>query len=318
MYKIWSERAFPTQYEPLLKDIAVIAGSASDTPETPFAALPGAHAIIASAKLHYDGVLMDQSPSLLVISRTGIGVDKVTPDAPTISTAEMAISLLLAVTRDIMRVNRDLKKGTRTDFFNTYRGLEVYGLNLGLIGCGRIGSRVAKMALGMDMNVTAFDPFLPEDRAVELGIELAPTLEELLGSADIVSLHLPATTETHHFMNSERLAQMKAGSILINTSRGSLVDETALLEMLDGGHLWGAGLDVLQEEPPNPDHPLLNHESVIVTPHIASATGACKDRLWQMAITQALQVLRGEQPPNIVNKEVWSNRRSLTQVTDQE
>ena len=123
--------------------------------------------------------------------------------------------------------------------------------------------------------------------------------------ADIISLHVPLTPETQGMMSVERLAQMKPGAILINAARGGLVDEVALIEALERGHLQGAGLDVFASEPPSPDNPLLNRDDVIVTPHIAAATGAGKDRLWQTAIRQALQILQGERPAHLVNPEVW-------------
>jgi D-3-phosphoglycerate dehydrogenase len=127
----------------------------------------------------------------------------------------------------------------------------------------------------------------------------------VLQSADIISLHAPLTDETRHLINAERLAQMKPGAYLINTARGGLVDERALIEALESGHLHGAGLDVFEHEPPNPSSPLLHRDDVIATPHIAGGTAASKGRLWSVAITQALQVLRGERPSHLVNPEVW-------------
>jgi len=325
VYRLWFERAFPERYASLLAGISATAESSSDTPDAPLAALPRADAIIASAKLQYDGALMDRAPNLRVISRTGIGTDNISiadatargivvcnaPAATTVSTAEMTITLLLAVARDLKGLGRALERGQKRDFFNTYRGMEVQGLLLGLVGLGRIGTQVARMAQSLGMLVMAYDPYLAKDRVVASGIELAPDLESLLRSADVVSLHIPSTAETRHLMNAARLAEMKAGAILINTARGMLVDERALLESLESGHLRGAGLDVLQKEPPQPDHPLLNRDDVIITPHIAAATEAGRDRLWKTAIAQALQVLRDERPPDIVNPEVWSTRKSV-------
>jgi D-3-phosphoglycerate dehydrogenase len=198
-----------------------------------------------------------------------------------------------------------LRCSEKINFHSEYNGLELYERRLGLIGMGRIGSRVAKIALALGMSVVGFDPFISAERANELGVELAPTLEAALHTADIVSLHLPLTPETRGLINAERLAQMKPGAILINAARGGLVDEAALFDALESGHLWGAGLDVFDPEPPSADHPLLARDDVIATPHIASGTGVGQDRLWHTAITQALQVLRGERPPHLVNPEVW-------------
>jgi D-3-phosphoglycerate dehydrogenase len=156
------------------------------------------------------------------------------------------------------------------------------------------------------MKVIAFDPYISAERAGQLGVELLSTIEAVLRAADIVSLHLPLTTETQQLMNIERFAQMKPGAIFINAARGGLVDEAALLAALDNGHISGAGLDVFDKEPPPPDHPLLGRPDVVATPHIAGATEASKDRMWREAIAQALQLLRGQRPPNLVNPEVWS------------
>jgi len=319
MYRIWLERILPSAYAPLLEGVAVIVGVAGDTPDDPLAALDEAEAIIAGGRLDYNAALMDRAPQLRVISRTGIGVDRVAvseatarriavcnaPDAPTISTAEQAIALMFAVAKQLKWSDRVLHAGGRPDFFNEYDGLELYGKRLGLIGLGRIGGHVAKLALGIGMNVVGFDPFISTERAEELGVELVSNVEELLHIADVVSLHTPLLPETRRLINAERLAQMKPGAILINTARGGLVDEAALFDALESGHLFGAGLDVFEAEPPPPNHPLLGRDDVITSPHIAAATRAGKDRLWRTAVTQALQVLRGEKPPHLVNPEVW-------------
>jgi D-3-phosphoglycerate dehydrogenase len=230
----------------------------------------------------------------------------VTPDAPTISTAEFAVTLMLTVLRHVKQSEKMLRGVERRDFFSEYQGLESYGLTLGLVGVGRIGSRVARVARALDMRVIAYDPYISKERAQQLDIELVPTLEDALREADVVSLHVPYSAETHHLINSKTLAQMKKGAYLINTARGGLVDEKALLEALQSGHLHGAGLDVFDPEPPSPEHPLLQLDNVIATPHIAGASMQSKDRLWEQAIAQALQVLRGEMPPNILNPQVWS------------
>jgi D-3-phosphoglycerate dehydrogenase len=191
------------------------------------------------------------------------------------------------------------------DFFTDYDGIDFFGATLGLIGLGRIGGHVAGIARGLGMNVMAYDPYVLPSRAAELDVDLAASLEEVLGAADVLSLHLPLIPETEGMLNARRLAQMKSGSILINTARGGLVDEGALLEALEKGHLYGAGLDVLQVKPVPPDHPLLKRDNVIISPHVAAANRSGKDRLWRTAITHALQVLRGQRPKHLVNPEVW-------------
>lgn len=319
MYHFWFERTLPSAYAPLLEGVVVAVGAASETPATPFAAVAEAEAIIAGGRLTYGAALMDRAPWLRVISRTGIGLDNIdlaeatrrgivvcnAPDAPTLSTAEHTLALLFAVAKQLKWCNQALNSDERGDFFNRYKGLELYGLQLGLIGLGRIGSRVAQLAQGIGMKVIGFDPFITAERAAGLGVTMTATLAELLRRADVVSLHLPLTSETRGLIDAERLAQMKPGSILINAARGGLVDETALLEALERKHLRGAGLDVFATEPPPVNHPLLGRDEVVATPHIAAATDAGKDRLWHAAIEQALQVLRGQRPTHLVNPEVW-------------
>ena len=170
---------------------------------------------------------------------------------------------------------------------------------------GRIGSRVARFAQALEMIVIAYDPYLSPAVAAAAGVELTSSLETLLAVADVVSIHAPYSPETHHLFNAERFAQMKPGAYLINAARGGLVDEAALLSALESGHLAGAGLDVFDPEPPPANHPLLQRDNVIASGHVAGATQASKDRLIEGAIQQALNVLRGERPPFLLNPEVW-------------
>jgi D-3-phosphoglycerate dehydrogenase len=277
-------------------------------------AVVDAQAIVASARVRYDAELMDRAPGLRVIARTGIGLDNIAveeatvrgiaicnvPDGPTTSTAEHTIALMLAVAKQLAPAGRALRDG-RGDFFNDYKGVELSGLVLGLVGFGQIGTRVGAIAKALDMRVVAFDPFVDPAVTLALGVDRAPDLETLLATADIVSLHAPLTDATDRMIDETRLAQMKPGSILVNAARGGLMDERAVLEALERGHLRGVGLDVFEHEPPDPKNELLWREDVVATPHIAGATEASKDRLWRGAIAQALQTLRGERPPHLVN-----------------
>ncbi len=323
-YKIWLERSLPTKYKPLLEGKAIIIGMATDNPARPLSTIDKAQAIIAGGRLTYNAALMAQVPNLRVITRTGIGVDNIdlveatrrgivicnAPDAPTLSTAEHTIALIFAVAKQLKWCDRSLQQGNCPDFFNDYAGFELYQQSLGLVGLGRIGRRVATLAQGVGMEVIAFDPFVSAQAAQKIKVELCPTLGHVLKTADIISLHLPLLPQTNCMINAESLKQMKRGAILINAARGGLVDESALLNALKTGHLRGAGLDVFQSEPPAADHPLLNREDVVVTPHIAAASAAGKDRLWQTALIQTLQTLEGERPPHLVNPEVWQTYSS--------
>lgn len=324
MHKIWFERKLPREHAHLVEGVAWPLGFAAETSSDPLAEISEADGIVASAKVVYDGALMDRAPALKVIARTGVGYDNIsvpdatvrgicvcyTPDAPTISTAEHAVALMLAAAKQLKRYNRAMIEQPTADHISSYYGLELYGRRLGLVGLGRIGARVARVAQALGMSVTAYDPFVTPARAAELGVELARTLEALLSEADVVSLHIPASPETRHMINAERLAQMKPGAYLINAARGALVDEAALLNALESGRLSGAGLDVFDCEPPPADHPLLARDDVIATPHLAGPSPAGRQRMWEGAISQALQVLRNERPMHLLNPDVWSVRRN--------
>lgn len=293
-------------------------------PEAPiYRNAEAAEAIIASSLLRYTGEVMDACPALRLIARTGIGVDNVdlaaatargivvtnTPDGPTESTAEHTVAMLLALAKRLKQGNANLAAGQWGPRTGMLMGDEVFGKTVGLVGLGRIGRRVAQICgLGLGMRVVGHDPFVPAEAAATAGVELLP-LDAVLAQADFLSLHAPATPETHLLMNRERLAQMKQGAYLLNLARGSLVDEAALLEALDSGHLLGAGLDVFYAEPPAVDSHLRDHPNVVATPHMASVTLEGRMRMETMAVARVLAFLQGERPADVVNAEVWAQRR---------
>ncbi len=318
MLRLWSDRTMPSVIRSEFEHRILVNGSAEKSPEDPLRDLPGAYAIVAGARRTYDGDLMDRYPDMKVICRTGIGIDNIvvpdatergiavcnTPEGPTISTAETAIALILAAVKHIKRVSGEFAEQPGKDYLSGYQGMEVFGQTLGLIGLGRIGSRVARLAVALGMRVVAFDPYIAEERVVELGIERADRIEAVLARSDVVSVHAPLTEETRHLMNVNRFAQMKQGAFFVNVSRGGLVDEQALHAALERGSLAGAALDVFDPEPPSLDNPLLHRDDVIVTPHIAGVSVASRERMWRMAVTMALQVWNSEKPDHIVNPEV--------------
>ncbi|MDQ7037457.1 MAG: NAD(P)-dependent oxidoreductase [Anaerolineae bacterium] len=264
---VWFERDILASYAPRLDKSITVLGPGSATPDNRLQAIGDAQVIVAGG-LHYTAEVMAQVPNLLMIVRLGIGYDRVdvdaataagvavcnTPDGPTISTAECAITLMMGVARSMRQIDLKLRRvladGGKRNFYGEYRGYELYGKQMGLVGCGRIGSHVAKIAQGLGMKVAAYDPYCPLEKAAEADIDLVDSMEKLLGMSDVVSLHLPLNDATHKIMNAERFAQMKKGAIFINTARGGHVDEEALLEVIENGHLWGAGLDVTEPEPP--------------------------------------------------------------------
>jgi D-3-phosphoglycerate dehydrogenase len=227
--------------------------------------------------------LMDAAlPRLKVIGRAGIGVDTIdvpaasargivvmnTPFGNSITTAEHAIAMLFALAREIPEANQSTQSGKWEK--NRFMGVELAGKTLGLIGCGNIGSIVADRAHGLKMKVVAYDPFLSPERAVELGVEKAE-LDELLSRADFITLHTPLTDQTRGILSREALTKTKPGVRIVNCARGGLIDEVALKESLDSGHVAGAALDVFAEEPAK-DNPLFGTRGLICTPHLGAST----------------------------------------------
>jgi D-3-phosphoglycerate dehydrogenase len=238
-------------------------------------------AVRSSTKVN--AAVMDAAlPRLKVIGRAGIGVDTIdvpaassrgivvmnTPFGNSITTAEHAIAMLFALAREIPQADQSTQSGKWEK--NRFMGVELAGKTLGLIGCGNIGSIVADRAHGLKMKVVAYDPFLSPERAVELGVEKAE-LDELLARADFITLHTPLTDQTRGILSREALAKTKPGVRIVNCARGGLIDEAALKDALDSGHVAGAALDVFQEEPAK-DNALFGTRGLICTPHLGAST----------------------------------------------
>jgi D-3-phosphoglycerate dehydrogenase len=255
--------------------------------------------------------LLDAAPNLKVVGRAGIGVDNVdvtsatargvvvmnTPYGNAITTAEHAIALMFALARQIPEASASTKAGRWEK--NRFMGVELSGKTLGLIGCGNIGSIVADRAIGLHMKVVAYDPFLSEKRALELGVEKVE-LNELLERADIVTLHTPLTEQTRNILGRENLAKLKKGARLINCARGGLVDEGALHEALRSGHLAGAALDVFETEPAT-DSPLFGLENVVCTPHLGAATAEAQENVALQIADQMADYLLSGAVSNAIN-----------------
>ncbi len=296
---LFVDHDFPDAYADLVSGRAVIVGPNDD-------ALADADAVIAGARRPWGKADFAMGPRLKVISRAGIGYDNVdikaasaagvtvcnAPDAPTVSTAEHAIALMMALGRQLESQQARARQGLPGLPVGT--GMEFDNRTLGLVGFGRIARRVAKVGLALGMRVMANDPNVSSARE----IELVP-LHELLGESDIVSLHAPAMKDTYHLINALTIKKMKPGVLLINCARGSLIDQDALLDGLNSGQIGGAALDVTDPEPLPVGHPLLVHANVIVTPHIASSTESGRRRLYEHAIANALNVL-ADKPASIV------------------
>lgn len=317
---VWFEREIlPDLVESVVAQASIL-GPAGATPDDPYRALPTAMGIVASTH-RYDAALMDMAPRLRVISRTGIGYEKVdiaaatargvaicnTPDAPTVSTAEHTVTLLMMVAKNVKRSEAELRGGG-TDFYARHVGIELDGLTIGLLGFGRIARKVATIVGGLNMKVAAYDPFIDVAAFPPL-VTRCMTIEDLLARSDVVSIHIPLTDDSAGMFDSAIIGAMKPGSILINTARGGIVDAKALQAALDSGHLYGAGLDVTDPEPLPPGHPLLDRSDVVVTPHVGAGTANAKRRIFGSAFRQVMQVLNGQRPSHLINPEVWDRPR---------
>jgi D-3-phosphoglycerate dehydrogenase len=198
-----------------------------------------------------------------------------TPFGNSITTAEHAIAMMFALARQLPAADASTQAGKWEK--NRFMGVELYAKTLGLIGAGNIGGIVADRALGLKMKVVAYDPFLSPERAIEMGVEKVE-LEDLLARADVITLHTPLTDKTRNILSAENLAKTKKGVLIVNCARGGLVDEVALRELLDSGHVGGAGFDVFVTEPAK-ENPLFGSDRVVATPHLGASTSKPR-RTW--------------------------------------
>lgn len=310
--RVWVEASLSANAQRLLE------GFADLVPSDELASADGA---VVSSRVHADDAFIEQAGlRLLVIARTGIGVDNIdidaatrrgilvinTPDAPTESTAEHTVALMLSLAKRVVRGHSSLTTSPlpREELFGT----ELRGRVLGVVGYGRIGRRVAEICgKGLGMRVIVYDPYVVGQTGDET-VEMAGSLTELLREADVLTLHLSLTQETRKMIGRGELASMKPASYLINASRGPVVDEAALLDVLREGRIAGAALDVFTVEPPEQSNPLFRLPNVVVTPHIASYTEAGVEAMGRGVVEQLEAVFRGERPHHLVNPEAWPGR----------
>jgi D-3-phosphoglycerate dehydrogenase len=288
--------------------------------------LPRVQGIILGGVFRMGPADLDLAANLEILGRHGVGLDNVdipaaserripvayTPYGPTESTAEHALALILAVARRLAQMDQAVRSGNfqirdRLEVL----GRELDGMTLGVVGFGRIGQRLAKMCRdALHMEVRVYDPYLDSETVAEWGAVYVPDLVELARGVDVLSLHTPLARATRQLIGREVIRAMKPGAILVNTSRGPVVDEEALVEALLDGHLGGAGLDVFDPQPPSPDNPLLTLEQVVLTPHVASFTHEGRLRMGLTVVEDVLRALRGERPRYLANPEIWPRRRT--------
>jgi glyoxylate reductase len=266
------------------------------------------------------GVMEAAGPQLKVISSLAVGYDNIdvraatergipvgnTPGVLTETTADLAFALLMAAARRVVEASDYVHAGRwRTWGPTLLLGYDVHGATLGLVGLGRIGQALARRAAGFAMHVIYYDPNCDADRGAALGAEMRCSLDDLLAEADFVSLHVPLASGTHHLIGATALAKMKPTAVLVNTSRGPVVDSDALYRALTTGQIAYAALDVTEPEPLPAGHKLLTLPNCLVVPHIASASRATRTRMAVMAAENLLAGLRGDRLPTCVNPEVY-------------
>ncbi len=266
-------------------------------------AIARADALVVRNRTQVDRELLASAPKLKVVARAGVGLDNIDLKAAdelgvvvvaalganATSVGEHALAMAFAFAKDLVNQDNDTKAGRWDRRF----GFELNAKHWGVIGLGATGRETARLSHAIGMKVFGYDPLLPGDRKVEGVDRRCETLDELLATCDIVSLHVPLTPSTKNLVDAEFLAKMREGSYLINSSRGALVDEDALVMALDSGHIGGAALDVREAEPPKA-HPLNNHKKTIASPHVAGLTHESQDRITTILASEVESILKGQ------------------------
>jgi glyoxylate reductase len=290
-------------------------GTLFHQPGAPLPARPDVDAIIPLVSQRVGESELAGLPSLRVVANYGVGYDNIdlgaaarrgivvtnTPDVLTDATADLALALLLAAARR-MREGLDLARSGEWEGWHPTQllGMGLQGRVLGILGAGRIGVATARRAAAFGMEIVYWNRSASPDMATEAGGRRIEDLEELLALADVVSVHLPLSADTRGLLDAKRMSAMKAGSILVNTARGAVVDQQALAAALGSGQLAAAGLDVFEKEPEIPEE-LRSLQNCVVLPHLGSATREARQAMWDLAATNARAVLAGEEPPTPVS-----------------
>ncbi len=308
--EIWREYAPPPKKVIMEKarDVDALATLLSDRIDSEVFAAASRLRIVSQLAVGFDNIDVQEA------TKRGIYVTN-TPEVLTDTTADFAWALLMAVARRVVEADRYVRDGKWKVGWhpNMMSGLDIYGKTIGIVGAGRIGCAVAKRAKGFDMKILFYDvmprPNLEKDLSAKQ-VELDTLLEE----SDFVSVHAPLTKETRHLINESRLRSMKKTAILINNSRGPVVDEGSLFKALKEHWISGAGLDVFEQEPTPTDNPLLRLDNVVVAPHISSASIETRSKMAEMVANNLVAFFEGKKPPNLVNPDVLEVRPPTRQT----
>lgn len=274
---------------------------------------PRANGFITRGGIKVTRKIMAASPHLKAVGVHGIGCDHVdlaaardlgkvvlnTPDALTVTVAEMAVALMLSMTRRIASADKAVRTGGWTRKYSDLIGVELMGKTVGLVGLGRIGTATAHRLKAFDVKLLYWSRTRHPKQEVEIGIEWAD-LPSLLTKSDILSLHIPGTTETHHLIGAAELSSMKRGAMIVNTARGRIIDEAALVEALRSGQISSAALDVFEQEPLKSDNPLLVMDNVVLAPHLGASSIEAMRRMATQVAQGVIDVLEGREPKNRV------------------
>lgn len=303
-----ADHGYETVHTPAYADSAVISEFLQQT---------GAVGIV-SRMGRLDAAVMDAAPQLKVISKHGVGVDNIDIEAAAdrgipvlvatganaVSVAEHAIALLLASVKRILPLDAGLRAGRWEK--PGFSGREIAGSTMGLMGMGAIAQATGRIAKGLGLNLIGFDPYAPVSGFEAVGVTRCASFEDMLEQTNILSLHCPLTDQTRGILNADALARMPAGGYVINTARGGLIDEAALVGSIQNGHLAGAGLDTFAVEPPAADHPFFDVPQIVLTPHIGGVTRQAGARVGVDAVRGIFQILDGEPvaPERIINRKL--------------
>ena len=276
----------------------------------------GYDALIVRGKTKVTAEVIEAGKNLKVIGRAGIGVDNIdvkkatamgipvvnAPTGSTFSVAELTIGHMISMARHLPNADASIKSGKWEK--KKFMGTELHGKTIGFIGIGRIGWEVAVRAKAFGMKIMAYDPYLPEDRAAELGGKMVNSPEEIYRNADVITVHTPLTPETRHMIGEKAFKQMKKSAFILNCARGGIIEETALYHALKNGEIAAAALDTFEVEPPK-DNPLLELNNIYFTPHIGASTTEAQIKAGTIVGEQVMKVLAGERPDYVVNREVY-------------
>ena len=269
-----------------------------------------------------DGHAIENSPNLKVIGRTGVGYDSVdvktatahgipvviTPGANNRSVAEHAVAMMFALSKNLVEAQQEMCKGN-WEIRGAKKAFELEGKTIGILGLGAIGRETAKICEGCGMKVAAYDPFLSKEQVEGYGAVYYENYEDLLKVSDVVSIHVPLTDETKNMISKKQLTEMKKTALIINCSRGGIINETDLVEALKAGEIAGAGTDVFCSEPPKTDDPFLNCPNLIVSPHSAAQTREAVIKMAQMCVKGCLAVAEGKKWPFVADKSVYDHEK---------